>query len=75
MFERIRPLVFWPSFLILMGAVVMSFVNLEDFLQKTKALNSTLLHNFSWLFSLGSFYFLVLVVIAYFSPRANVRIG
>jgi len=75
MFKNIRPWVFWPSFLVLMGAVVMSFVNLESFLETTKALNSNLLANFSWLFSLGSFYLLVLVVAVYFSPLSKLRIG
>ena len=75
MFEKIRPLVFWPTFLILMGAVVMSFIDLERFLQITESLNGRVLHNFSWMFSLGSFYLLLLVVVVYFSPLANVRIG
>ncbi len=53
----------------------MSFVNLEGFLKTTEALNSTLLSNFSWLFSLGSFYLLVLIVAVYFSPLSKIRIG
>ena len=75
MFEKIRPLVFWPSFLILMAAVIMSFINLEGFLETAGSLNETLLSNFSWLFSLGSFYLLVLIVVVYFSPLSKVRIG
>jgi len=68
MFNKIRPLVFWPSFLILMAAVVMSFVDLDSFLRITKSLNATILDRFSWFFSLGSFYLLVLIVVVYFSP-------
>ncbi|MEJ2255658.1 MAG: BCCT family transporter [Woeseiaceae bacterium] len=75
MFEKIRPLVFWPTFLVLIAAVLMSFADLEGFLGITKSLNNTLLENFSWLFSLGSFYLLLLIVLVYFSPLANVRIG
>ncbi|MGB5487584.1 MAG: BCCT family transporter, partial [Lysobacterales bacterium] len=75
MFDKIRPLVFWPSFLILMAAVVMSFVDLDGFLSVTKSLNATLLDRFSWFFSLGSFYLLVLIVVVYFSPLGKVRIG
>ena len=63
MFDKIRPLVFWPSFLILMAAVVTSFVDLEGFLRVTKSLNATVLESFSWLFSLGSFYLLSLIVV------------
>ena len=75
MFDKIRPLVFWPSFLILMAAVVMSFIDLDGFLSVTKSLNATLLDRFSWFFSLGSFYLLVLIVVVYFSPLGKVRIG
>jgi len=75
MFDKIRPLVFWPSFLILMAAVVMSFIDLDGFLRVTKSLNATLLDRFSWFFSLGSFYLLMLIVVVYFSPLGKVRIG
>lgn len=74
-FDQIRPLVFWPSFLILMAAVVMSFVDLDGFLEKTNALNETVLDTFSWFFSLGSFYLLMLILLVYFSPLAKIRIG
>ena len=33
MFDKIRPLVFWPSFLVLMAAVVMSIIDLDGFLK------------------------------------------
>ena len=75
MFNKIRPLVFWPSFLILMAAVVMSFVDLDGFLRVTKSLNATILDRFSWFFSLGSFYLLILIVVVYFSPLGKVKIG
>jgi len=75
MFDKIRPLVFWPSFLILMAAVVMSFIDLESFLRVTKSLNDTVLDRFSWFFSIGSFYLLMLIVVVYFSPLGKVTIG
>lgn len=75
MFGSIRPLVFWPSFLILMGAVAMSYVDLGWFIHSTTSLNSTLLDNFSWLFSLGSLYLLMLALVVYFSPLGKIRIG
>ncbi|XAW88068.1 BCCT family transporter [Vibrio sp. CDRSL-10 TSBA] len=75
MLKNIRPLVFFPTFLILVSALVLSLVDLERFTKVTAALNSQVLENFSWLFSLGSFYLLVLVVITYFSKLGNIRIG
>ncbi|GED21526.1 BCCT family transporter [Halomonas halmophila] len=71
----LRPLVFWPTFIVLMVAVVASYVDLDAFLASTSALNDAVLANFSWLFSLGSCYLLVMAVIVYFSPLGRIRIG
>lgn len=75
MLKSLRPLVFFPTFLILVSALVLSLVDLEHFTAVTGALNSKVLELFSWLFSLGSFYLLVLVVITYFSKLGDIRIG
>ncbi|WP_110655426.1 BCCT family transporter [Salinicola halimionae] len=71
----LRPLVFWPTFLILQAAVIASYVDLDAFLATASALNDAVLTNFSWLFSLGSLYLLIMAVIVYFSPLGNIRIG
>ena len=75
MLKSIRPLVFYPTFLILLGALVLSLVDLDAFTQFTGAANSFILSHFSWLFSLGSFYLLILIGLTYFSKIGNVRIG
>ncbi|MCP1326670.1 BCCT family transporter, partial [Halomonas sp. 707D4] len=66
--QTLRPLVFWPTFLILLGAVVASYLDLEGFLVIANRLNASILENFSWLFSLGSLYLLIMAVIVYASP-------
>lgn len=71
----LRPLVFWPTFLVLLAAVVASYINLDAFLVVASGLNEAILTNFSWLFSLGSLYLLVMAAIVYFSPLGRVRIG
>jgi len=71
----LRPLVFWPTFLVLLAAVIAGYVNLDAFLATASALNDAILDNFAWLFSLGSLYLLVLAVIVYFSPLGKLRIG
>lgn len=71
----LRPLVFWPTFLILLAAVIASYVDLDAFLAAASTLNSAILDNFSWLFSLGSLYLLAMAVIVYFSPLGRIRIG
>lgn len=75
MLKSLRPLVFFPTFLILVGALVFSLVDLDAFIGYTKSLNTVILSNFSWLFSLGSFYLLVLIALTYFSKLGNIRIG
>lgn len=75
MIKNVRPLVFFPTFLILVGALILSLVDLEHFSHFTNALNSSILQNFSWLFSLGSFYLLILIVVTYFSKLGDIRIG
>jgi len=64
----LRPLVFWPSFLILVGGAGLSVVDLDRFLGVTRSLNDAILNHFGWLFSYGSFYLLVLTVLVYCSP-------
>ncbi|OLO02769.1 BCCT family transporter [Salinicola socius] len=71
----LRPLVFWPTFLVLLAAVVASYIDLDAFLATASALNDAVLDNFSWLFSLGSLYLLIMAVIVYFSPLGSIRIG
>ena len=72
---RIRPLVFWPPFILLMVAVILSFTNLDGFLAVTSAINSWILDRFSWLFSLGTLLMVGTCVWVYLSPLGNVRIG
>lgn len=71
----LRPLVFWPTFLILLAAVIASYIDLSTFLAVSKQINTLILTNFSWLFSAGSFAMVVLTAIVYFSPLGKVRIG
>lgn len=71
----LRPLVFWPTFLILLAAVIVSYIDLNAFLAVSKQLNNLILKNFSWLFSAGSFAMVVLTAIVYFSALGKVRIG
>ncbi|UTV86805.1 BCCT family transporter [Cobetia amphilecti] len=75
MARSIRHLVFWPTFLILIAAVSLSVYDKDSFLANTTAMNNWVLDHFSWLFTLGSVYLLVLAVIIYFSRLGNIRIG
>ncbi|MFA3791320.1 BCCT family transporter [Aliiglaciecola sp. SL4] len=67
--------VFWPPFLLLLVAVIFSFVNLEEYMRIASQMNDWILSTFSWLFSLSSFCLLISLIAAYFSPLGKIRLG
>lgn len=75
MFGSVRHGVFWPTFIVLLAAVVASALNLEGFLSVTSTANTWVLEKFAWLYSLGGLYLLVLAALVYFSKLGKIRIG
>ncbi|MDA8229383.1 MAG: BCCT family transporter [Desulfitobacterium hafniense] len=73
--KNLKPLVFWPPFLLLLGAVILSFVNKEAFAAVTTKANNWILANFSWLFNIGVLAMLVVCIAIFFSPFGKVKIG
>ncbi|MBU3009715.1 BCCT family transporter [Cobetia amphilecti] len=73
--SSVRPLVFWPPFILLMVAVAASLINLEGFLATTTAMNDWVLNKFGWLFSVTSLAMVVTCLVAYLSPLGRTRIG
>ncbi|MBE2167810.1 MULTISPECIES: BCCT family transporter [unclassified Cobetia] len=73
--SSIRPLVFWPPFILLFVSVVASLVDLEGFLAVTTNLNNQVLSKFGWLFSITALSMVVACLIAYLSPLGRTRIG
>lgn len=71
----IKPLVFWPPFIVLMIAIGYSFINLDHFVTLVNTANSWILTHFSWLFNLSTLVLLATAVGVFFSPLASVRIG
>lgn len=67
--------VFWPPFLLLLAAVIFSFVNLNQYMHIASQINDWILSKFAWLFSLSSFCLLLSLIGAYFSPLGKIRIG
>lgn len=73
--NRIRPTVFWPAFGLLVIALSFSLINPKAFLETMTWLNSGLLANFGWLFSLSSLLMVFVCVLVWFSPLGKRRIG
>lgn len=73
--KSVRPLVFWPPFLLLFIAVAASLINLQGFLRVTTAINNAALANIGWLFMLTALVMVITCVIVFLSPLGRVRIG
>lgn len=71
----IRPLVFWPPFILLITAVIISLVDMDQFLSVTTGINNWILSSFSWLFSLATLAMVLTLAAIFFSPLAKIRIG
>lgn len=71
----IRHSVFWPPFILLLLAVIYSFVDLDSYLGIATNINDWILDTFDDLFSWASFIMLVTLVLVFFSPLSKVKIG
>ncbi|WP_158774214.1 BCCT family transporter [Cobetia sp. L2A1] len=71
----VRPLVFWPPFILLFLSVIASLVNLDGFLAVTTSINTWVLDTFGWLFSITALCMVFACLVAYLSPLGRTRIG
>lgn len=73
--KNIRHGVFWPPFLLLIGAAILSFVSKDAFVKGTTDANNWVIANLGWLFSLSGLIMVIACVGVFFSPLGNIRIG
>ncbi|NNE29015.1 MAG: BCCT family transporter [Saprospiraceae bacterium] len=73
--HKLRKAVFLPPFLFLLVSAGLSIFFPERFHLTASGINDWILQHFDWLFSWGTFSFLIILLITYFSPIAKVRIG
>ncbi|MCG8541707.1 MAG: BCCT family transporter [Clostridia bacterium] len=73
--NRIKPIVFFPAFILLLISIVLSFINYESFLKVTTLAKDFMTIQCGWMFSLSGIICLLVIIAAYFSPLANVKIG
>lgn len=73
--NNLRHSVFWPPFLLVIVAGIISFVNKDAFVSITTSANDWLLQNLGGLFSITGLIMLVAVAIVFFSPLGKVKLG
>ncbi|MEP4534044.1 MAG: BCCT family transporter [Cyclobacteriaceae bacterium] len=73
--QRLNPIKFWPTVILLVATLLFSLYDKEAFLTATSTANSWVLDHFSWLFSWSVFLFVLLILVIYFSPLGKVIIG
>jgi choline-glycine betaine transporter len=73
--NKIRHEVFWPAFVLLFTALIMSILFPEKFLETLSFLNSELLKKFGSSFSIVVLLMVFSCIIIWISPLGNIRIG
>lgn len=73
--KRIRWQIFLPPWLIAIAILMLNITNYDLFSRGMACVIQWILHHFSWLLNLTTFLCVIIVMIAYFSPLKNIRIG
>lgn len=73
--KNIRWGVFLIPWLLSFSAILLNFINGKAFNSVIMTMTNFILDKFSWLFTIMAFVCVVLIVVAYFTPFGNVRIG
>lgn len=66
---------FWPTFILLISALIFSIVDQELFFKGTVAINEFIITQFGWLFSGGTLLMFLTCAALYFHPISKTRIG
>ncbi|MCM3761445.1 BCCT family transporter [Alkalihalobacillus oceani] len=73
--KKLKHGVFWPPFLLVLAAAIVSFTNKDIFIAVTTGANDWLIANFGWVFSIAGLIMVFVCVAVYFSKLGKVRIG
>lgn len=71
----LRKWVFFPPWILLVIMVGFSLISNEKFIYALNIITNSILDNFAWLFNMTTILSVFTVIIVYFSPLGNVRIG
>lgn len=73
--NKLRAIVFWPSFVVLTVAVILSLVNVKQFAEVLNKMVTGSMGIFGGIYELVALVMLIVTVILYFTPFGNVKIG
>lgn len=75
MIKKIKPTVFYPPFLLLLVAVIASFLFNDVFKECMNMANAWLTETLGWLFFLSAFFMLGVCIVTFCSPFGRIVIG
>ncbi|MFW5981057.1 MAG: BCCT family transporter [bacterium] len=73
--QKLRPYVFFPTFILLISTIILNFTNEELFLNMTTAAKNFMVIDMGWLFSIVGVISLIVIVLVYFSPLGDIKLG
>lgn len=73
--KSLKPLVFWPPFVLILGVVALSQLNYEAFGNVMNGLAAWIFSNFAWTFQIVTLCMVIICVAICFSPFGKVVIG
>ena len=73
--QKIRPYVFYPTFFLLISTIILNFTNKDMFLKITTAAKNFMVVDMGWLFSIAGGLSVIIIILVYFSPLGEVRLG
>lgn len=72
---KLNHAIFWPPFLLLLGAVIFSFINEEGFAAGMNAIYTWVTDQFDWLYALLALAAVLILIVIFCSKAGNIRFG
>lgn len=73
--QKLRPFVFFPAFFLLVLTIIINIINPEAFLKFTTVAKNFMVIDMGWMFNIVGIVSLIIVIVVYFSPLGEVRLG
>lgn len=73
--NKLRPGVFFPAFILLILTIILNLTNYDAFLNITTIAKNFMVIDMGWLFSITGVLCIISIIVVYFSPLGEVRLG